>query len=277
MSMRSSTSQETRAFTLLEILVVVAIIALMIGILVPALRAARDSAKATVCGTNLHQLGVANEMYLTQNKAYPPHKWKLPNLTKEYWPYAVAVYLSSKDVQQCPMVPNWSVGRNNSYGYNYKYLGSLRLNDRSPTAPFERFPVRSIPSPAMTIAYGDSDGTGWKNMYQANDATDPDAIGHHGYALDPTFIPTYSLSSLNSEGIPDPWSYRNYRSYISNRHKGGSNAEYVDGHVDRIRPKQVYQSNRFWNGLGAEDPVRDPHVDSRVGTGVFRYEQDLNN
>lgn len=62
------------AFTLIEVLVVVAIIALLIAILLPSLRRARDGARATVCGCNLHQLGVAQVMYASEHKDYlaPP-------------------------------------------------------------------------------------------------------------------------------------------------------------------------------------------------------------
>ena len=273
--MRRSHGHLSAGFTLLEILVVVMIIALLIAILLPSLQRARKSARTTVCETHLHHLGIANEMYLNQNRCYPPHKWKQPDGKREYWPHAVAAYLSSQDLQICPSVPDWVVGRNNSYGYNYKYLGSLRLNDQSPTAPYERCPVRSVRSPARTIAYTDSDGTGWTKPYQPNDATDPDALGHHGYTLDPTFIPTYSLSTVNSEGLRDPYAHRGYRSYISDRHQGRSNAVWVDGHADRISPGEVYADNRFWNGLGGEDPARDPHVETRLEAGTFRYADQL--
>jgi len=262
-------------FTLIELLVVVAIIALLVAVLIPALSRARKSAKTTTCGAHLHQIGLANEMYINENGCNPPHKWKLPDGKIDHWSTALAVYVSSEELQICPSVPDWEVGRNNSYGYNYKYLGSLRFNDESPTAPYEHFPVKTVPSPASTIAYADCDGTGWTKPYQPGRTTDPEILGNHGYTLDPTFIPTYCSETVNSEGLPDPYAFRQYRSYISNRHEGGSSAVWVDGHVTKITPREVYRDNRFWNGLGAEDPERDPHVETRVGTGTFRYEDEL--
>ena len=57
----------SKAFTLIELLVVISIIALLVSIIMPALNRAKDSAKRTVCATNLKTIGQGLFMYATNN------------------------------------------------------------------------------------------------------------------------------------------------------------------------------------------------------------------
>jgi prepilin-type N-terminal cleavage/methylation domain-containing protein len=52
-----------RGFTLIELLVIIAIIALLIGILLPAMSKARRVGRIAICGSNMHQMGVATHSY----------------------------------------------------------------------------------------------------------------------------------------------------------------------------------------------------------------------
>ena len=61
-----------RGFTLIELLVVISIIALLIGLLLPALSKARSSALKAGCLSSLHQISIANQMYQDDNNDLMP-------------------------------------------------------------------------------------------------------------------------------------------------------------------------------------------------------------
>ncbi len=296
------------AFTLVELLVVVSIIALLIAILLPSLSKARKQSQAVVCLHRCRQLGVGMTLYTSEYDVYPPHQLFLDRIDPETgtkkrvrWFSAMACLLNTDEkdtykVQSCPSVHNWSVGRNNSYGYNYKYIGSYRRNEnaKNPHAPYERFPVKRVRCPSKTIAFADSDGTGWKQEHR-NDGEDdckgPERLGNHGYTLDPTYIPIWSDDTYS--GPPDDlqqesYAWKNWRTYLSDRHLGGSAAVFTDGHGEMVDPRVAYRDNSMWNGVGQDPGLRDngqqdpdhplysldPHVDYKwdASTGQeWRY------
>jgi prepilin-type N-terminal cleavage/methylation domain-containing protein len=61
-----------RGFTIIELLVVVGVIAILMSLLLPALKAAQGSARGTVCRNNLQQIGLASMLYADDNRGRLP-------------------------------------------------------------------------------------------------------------------------------------------------------------------------------------------------------------
>ncbi|MCC6682037.1 MAG: DUF1559 domain-containing protein [Phycisphaeraceae bacterium] len=111
-----------RGFTLIELLVVISIIALLISILLPALRKARDAGRNSQCLSNLHQVGTAMAAYEVDENRLPLHYKELLAIRSPgsyaYWPQQVSttnvnidvrhlweIYLMDINFLACPFVP----------------------------------------------------------------------------------------------------------------------------------------------------------------------------
>jgi prepilin-type processing-associated H-X9-DG protein len=193
-------------------------------------------------------------------------------MTNEEW-QAIRRHSAFFKVQTCPSVSSWEVGRNNAYGYNYKYLGSFRDNadPANPYAPFEAYPIRQVRSPAATIAFADCDGTGWTKEWgpeKPRGDENPNRLGNHGYLLDPTYVSIWAHGTL-SGGTIEPYAWKNWRSYLSDRHLGRSQAIFADGHGEAVTPARAYRDNSMWNGLGIDPGLREDGTQD-TSHGLYR-------
>lgn len=223
------------AFTLVELLVVVSIIAILLAILVPALRGARAEAKATVCASNIRQIAIANVGYAAEYNGRfcagasdfleNKKRWHgSRDSSSEAFDGALGPlvpYLTSDGgVRACPSFrdpidgPGAFERASGGYGYNLAYLGrELRdigygfhaVEDDTTGVQSDR-----IKRPADTLMFAD---TAFAIL--------PEGVSEYSFA-EPRFLPT--TPSFRS----DP--------SIHFRHiKEKANVAWVDTHVDRRR------------------------------------------
>ncbi|MGA2496592.1 MAG: prepilin-type N-terminal cleavage/methylation domain-containing protein [Tepidisphaeraceae bacterium] len=249
-----------RAFTLVEVLVVIGIITVLMGILMPVLTKVRRQAARTQCATNLRTLASGYFIYANDNHGlscparlpvdwatkgvyslgdgdqYRPRWYELLGVTMKKYPtkkFNVIQddsWLVENPLFLCPTVPDWNNSRNYPYGYNYQFLGNTR---RKPNGEFIHFPVKtSLIHAGSTVLAMDCLGTAagkplnHRTGYYADGTHDIYAIGNKAYIIDPP-----RLTATSDYVEPNHREPQN-RSAPDPRHDGKLNVAFCDGHVD---------------------------------------------
>ena len=113
---RNQSSRTSSGFTLVEVLVVVAMIAMLLGLLVPALRAAKEKATTIRCLANLRFVGVAVRVFADDNEGFFPKVTRIDQISQQVWA-ALKPDLKSERARVCPRDPAKPIPPGGSYDF----------------------------------------------------------------------------------------------------------------------------------------------------------------
>jgi prepilin-type N-terminal cleavage/methylation domain-containing protein/prepilin-type processing-associated H-X9-DG protein len=224
-----SATVRVRGFTLIELLVVIAIIALLLSLLLPALKKAKEHARMTVCMSNQEQIGIAAYLYTEDNDSYIPRGGQFGTWFQCFLPYVghredtsdyrnVKIYrcLSFPDKRQtvCYVVSSWT------------FDSKTDMTGHEITAPTR---LSTFSYPMTTVYMADNEEGPWRPVIE--EETDPD-------------IQRLDVWSLNHLPDSDTEDITNGRRVARSRHRQGCNYMFLDWHVEYIPTEKM--SIEYW-------------------------------
>ncbi|MFN0158482.1 MAG: type II secretion system protein [Bacteroidota bacterium] len=249
--------QSLNAFTLIELLITIAIIVMLVTLTTAAVSAGLRRSKSVRCQSNMRQLGFYLTTFVNDNGAFPlfvataEARKKYPEM-RGNWANSIAEadlrawdFSDSPSIFRCPSVVTKYLHnsgehprRNLFYGYNSQGMvssnqGSFHgLGLRGPMEENEPVRVSDVLNPSKMIAFGDA-ALGWDQIYE-------DAIG---------FL----------QRTPTASDYRGSTARINNLHNHSLNVYWCDGHTSAESLRRLFEDKdaealSMWNREGAPAP-----------------------
>jgi prepilin-type N-terminal cleavage/methylation domain-containing protein/prepilin-type processing-associated H-X9-DG protein len=235
--MNSGRTSHLRAFTLAELLVVMAIMAILASLLIPAMRQAREKSKGTYCLNNLRQLGLAIQLYAGDYDDALPY-----NMGKQGIDETVA---SGEYLNWANDVMSWELDSYNtnthllSVGGLGPYVGGVAKMFKCPSDTTLsqvqkhagwRERVRSFSMNAMVgdarefmSEFSNTNNPGYRQFLRLSEVPQPSRI----FAL----IEEHP-DSINDGYFLNRYSQREWIDLPASYHNGGANLAYIDGHSE---------------------------------------------
>ncbi|MFA5553313.1 MAG: prepilin-type N-terminal cleavage/methylation domain-containing protein [Phycisphaerae bacterium] len=263
--------EKKRAFTLVELLVVISIIALLMAVLVPGLGVARELARRVVCGTNMKGIGQANMSYVNAWNGYfvplsYPGRDKDGNPVSIEWSrnpdfrkyMQIEAYYQGGGVEQGGIVGFYTLPRKLqcpsdlnvrdparayrgivliSYGYNLEGLAEWG----APWPNLVGYKQSEVKNPAEKLMFTEGVGDWWVGWHGANYIRFWDRLGQRGTIEEYRALGGYGATAY--------------------RHSEGVNVLFYDGHVNYLKKGVVFTSIDIedWDNLQPH-PVRDGRI-----------------
>ncbi len=228
-------ARNDRAFTLVELLIVITIVALLLALTLPALREARNAAHTTICLNNLKQLGLHTEDYASSRKFKMPRSRHSAGFGRNSWSFMYYEQITDERFERrddlwvetlnshfhCPLdgttntIEDWR--DHLSYGYNvyFELTPSETADVNGVDGPSWRL-ITSAPQPSRTVLFAELPSSSFADHIMAH---------------------FWSRFDAPPEVATD-------------RHRSGSAYAFLDGHAALAPFEQTYDLTRnldLWN------------------------------